>query len=126
MSSTDTDAEDEADKDLPDGDHQIVKTSVLRDKLREDYDPQVSDEGHQELIYKLDILSDKIWTQAVRVADRDDRGTVKQRDVEEAYQQLLRPYNAIYDAISRLETAERELEAVAENSPFAPGEGKND
>lgn len=107
--------EDETEKE----DYDIITASHLEGKLREQSDLQIGGGSQDVLENKLDRLSVVIWSKAVDLAKRDDRKKVEPRDVEAAYQEILKPHNLIHQAIAKVEDIGWELEQVAEQSPFS-------
>ena len=116
-SSEETSKTESDDRDLSQDDFQPIETTTLRAMLREQSELQVSEEARDEMIVKLNSLNVKIWQNAVAVAKRDDRSTVKARDVEEAYQQLLKPHNMLHQAIAQVDEIKFQLEISLVSPP---------
>lgn len=107
----------EGDDDEPD----IIKKTNLRQLLRDEADLQVSKDSRDEVMKKLNELTIVIWGQAVEIASRNDRGTVQKQDVEDAYQQVLKPHNLLHRAVDKVEKVQGDLEDIANESPLTSG-----
>ncbi|UPV76197.1 hypothetical protein M0R89_09130 [Halorussus limi] len=118
-----SDPEDQ-DSDEEDESFQPIETTTLRDMLREESELQVGEDARDEMILKLNQLIIQMWASSVDVAKRDNRETVKARDVEDAYQQLLKPHNLLHQAISQVDEIQWRLEEVAGDSPFSTDIGE--
>ena len=109
-STEDSDSEDEFD---------IITHSHLKSKLQNQSDHQIGGNSQEVLEDRLELLCEEIWSNATDIADRDDRSRVQPRDVDNAYQQLLKPHNMLHQAIAKLEDVKWDLEDVADQSPFS-------
>jgi len=103
----------------PEEELDIITHSHLESKLRNQSDHQIGNVSQELLEEKLERLCEKIWSNATEIADRDDRSRVQPRDVDNAYQQLLKPHNMIHQTISKVDKIKWELEDVADQSPFS-------
>ncbi|WP_152418321.1 hypothetical protein [Halorubrum aidingense] len=97
----------------------IITHTHLESKLQNQSDHQIGGDSQEVLEEKLERLCEEIWSNATDIADRDDRSRVQPRDVDNAYQQLLKPHNMIHQTISKVDKIKWELEDVADQSPFS-------
>lgn len=115
--------DDDTVEDTPDKEgeeeFQPIRTTTLRNMLRAQPGPQVSEKSRDEMVDKLTTLTIKIWEKAVQIAERNDRGTVEPRDVEMAYQQILKPHNLLHQAVTDVDKLRDRLEEHAHESPFS-------
>ena len=113
-SSSDSNEDSDSEEDFD-----IITHSHLESKLKDQSDHQIGGDSQEVLENKLEQLCGEIWLSATEIADRDDRSRVQPRDVENAYQQLLKPHNMIHQAIAKVDDIKWELENVADQSPFS-------
>lgn len=67
----------------------------------------------------LEQLAGDIWDQGAYYAQQDDRETVQEQDIRQAYQDIMEPHDLIFQAAADLEQMKSRLEDTGGMSPIA-------
>jgi histone H3/H4 len=99
--------------------YDIIKSTNLKKKLINEYEPERGSSAQDILEDQLTDLADVIWNKAVIIARTNDRSSVTESDVEMAYQQVLLPANQLYTVANKLQNWADETKQIADQSPLS-------
>lgn len=100
-------------------DLQVVKTTKLEDLIRNKTEYQVSSDADELFIEKVNFLAEVLASEAVEIAEQRDGKTVGSREIEDSYQNLLKPHNELFKALQKVQKAKEGIEEVAHSSPMS-------
>ena len=72
----------------------------------------------EELSHHLEFIAERIWLEAAKQAEDDDRKTVKQRDVQEAIDAVTQPHDLIKETSRHLSYMQNMIDGQVEKSPL--------
>lgn len=106
------DNKDTSEKEVP----SPIKSTSLKRFVKQQSDMRAGGKAVDELHHHLEFAAKRIWLEASKHAEEDDRKTVKQRDVQRAIDKYLEPHNAIKRTVEKIEAMKQSLEGQVEQS----------
>jgi histone H3/H4 len=79
-----------------------VKPHSLKKLVKGQWDMRAGSDALVELRHNLEFITERIWLEAAKEAEDDDRKTVKQRDVQEAIDSVTHPHDLIKETSRHL------------------------
>lgn len=108
-------ADDEED---PDGPPSPVKPHSLKNFVREKSNMRAGGDAVDALHHHLEFVAERIWLEAAKHAEDDDRKTVKERDVHHAIDIVTEPHDIIKQTSEHLDYMKRMIDGQVEQSPL--------
>ncbi|GKZ16069.1 hypothetical protein [Haladaptatus sp. T7] len=106
--------------DADENEYQVIKSTKIREMLRDETELQVSPEADEAMIKALNEVAAVITAETIKVAERKSEGsTVRSGHVETAYSQIKKPHNSLFRAINQIDDARAKIKAMADSSPFS-------
>lgn len=118
--------------DMPDeeGDPESTPTPIrpnpLRDFVKQHSEKRAGGDAVDLLLEQLEFLGESIWKEASRKADEKGRKTVKEEDVQEAYDEFTEPHDLLRETSDKLDWMKRDLDRQVEQSPIYAEENSDD
>lgn len=95
-----------------------VKPHSLKNFVKEQSDMRAGNDAIDELHHHLEFVAERIWLEAAKEADDDDRKTVKKRDVQEAIDAVTQPHDLIKETSRHLSWMQNMIDRQVEKSPL--------
>jgi len=95
-----------------------VKPHSLKNFVKEQSDMRAGSDAVDELHHHLEFIAERIWLEAAKEAEDDDRKTVKQRDVQEAIDAVTQPHDLIKETSRHLSYMQSMIDGQVEKSPL--------
>jgi len=95
-----------------------VKPHSLKNFVKEQSDMRAGADAVDELHHHLEFIAERIWLEAAKEAEDDDRKTVKQRDVQEAIDSVTQPHDLIKETSRHLSYMQNMIDGQVEKSPL--------
>ncbi len=95
-----------------------VKPHSLKNFVKAQSDMRAGGDAVDELHHHLEFVAEKIWLEAAKQAEEDDRKTVKRRDVKEAIDAVTEPHDLIKETSRHLSYMQNMIDGQVEKSPL--------
>ncbi|MCU4750914.1 NFYB/HAP3 family transcription factor subunit [Halobacteria archaeon AArc-curdl1] len=95
-----------------------VKPHSLKNFVKTQSDMRAGGDAVDELHHHLEFVAEKIWLEAAKQAEEDDRKTVKRRDVKEAIDAVTEPHDLIKETSRHLSYMQNMIDGQVEKSPL--------
>ena len=100
-----------------------IKNAPLKEMGKRETNMRIGADANELMIAKLEHLAEALWLEAENKAKEDGRSTIKEEDVQKAYDDFMEPYDFIEKVANDMEWMQDQMERHAKRSIlYAPVE----
>lgn len=95
-----------------------IKPHSLKNFVKEQSDMRVGGDAIDLLQHHMEFVAGRIWLEASKHAEEDERKTVKERDVQHAIDVVIKPHDLIKETSQNLDHMKEIIDELLERSPL--------